>query len=241
MHEQHRERVKTRFLRDGIDGFEPHNVIELLLFYSIPRRDTNEIAHRLIDKFGSIAGVLEADYDELVSVDGMGAHSASLIKLIPQLARRYMSELASAEKSFDTAEKIGNFFVAKYLGQTVETVQMLMLSASYNVIACEELHRGSVNSSQITTRALIERALSSRASMVVIAHNHPGGLAIPSSEDINTTRLLHEALSVIDVRLLEHFVIAEGKFMPIMSRTGALGALNQSLGAEALRRFYGEL
>lgn len=241
MHEQHRERVKTRFLKDGIDGFEPHNVIELLLFYSIPRRDTNEIAHRLINRFGSVSGVLEADYDDLVSVDGVGEHSASLIKLIPQLARRYMTELTSVDKTFDTAKKIGDYFVAKFLGQTVESVQMLMLTASYGVIACEEIHRGSVNSSQITIRSIIERAITSRASMVVLAHNHPGGLAIPSAEDINTTRLIHEALSIIDCRLLEHFVVAEGRFMPIMSRTGALGTLNQSLGDDELRRFYGEV
>ncbi len=241
MHEHHRDRVKNRFLREGLDGFEPHNVIEFLLFYSIPRRDTNEIAHRLIEKYGSVAGVLDADYDDLVKTDGVGAHSASLIKLIPQLTRRYMTELALEDGCFNTAQKIGDFLVAKYLGETMETVYMLMLSSSYKLIGCELLHRGSVNSSQITMRTLIENALSSRASMVVLAHNHPGGLAIPSSDDINTTRLMHEALSLVDVRLLEHFVVAEGKYMPIMSRAGALGRLNQSLGEAELDRFYGEL
>ncbi len=240
MHEQHRERLKTRFLRDGLDGFEPHNVIELLLFYSVPRRDTNPIAHRLIERFGSISGVFEADYDELIKVDGVGDHSASLIKLIPQLARRYMTELSLEDGRLDTAQKIGDFFVSKYMGETSETVYMLLLSSSYSVLGCELIHRGSVNSSFITTRSLIEHALAYKASMVVLAHNHPGGVAIPSSDDIRTTVMMSEALSVIDVRLIEHFIVAGGKYMPMMS--GATGRLAQAFESDTeAKRFYGDL
>lgn len=240
MHEQHRERLKARFLRDGLEGFEPHNVIELLLFYSVPRRDTNPIAHRLIDRFGSVAGVLEADYDELIKVDGVGEHSASLIKLIPMLARRYMSEINFEDGCLDTAQKLGDFFVSKYLGETSETVYALFLSSSYNVLGCELLHRGSVNSSFITSRALIENALSYNASMVVLAHNHPGGVAVPSSDDIRTTVTMSEALSVVDVRLIEHFIIAGNRYMPVLS--GATGRLGQAFKDDAeAKRFYGDL
>lgn len=237
MHEHHRERLRKRFLNEGMDSFESHNVLEMLLFYSIPRRDTNEIAHRLIERFGSLSGVFDADYEELLKVDGIGENSAVLIKMIPQISRRYMTEGALGDKVFDTAEKIGKYFSAKFTGETNETVYMMMLTSSFGLISCDVLHRGSVNSSQITTRKLIEKVLSSKASMVVLAHNHPGGLAIPSAEDICTTRIMHEALSIVDVRLLEHFVVAGEKFSMIMS--SSLGMLNQSVSKDDIEKFYG--
>lgn len=240
MHEHHRERLKARFLRDGIDGFDPHNVLELLLFYSVPRRDTNPIAHRLIERFGSISAVLDADFNELIKVEGVGEHSAALIKLIPQLARRYMTELTFEDGRLDTVQKIGNYFVSKYIGEVSETVYMLMLSSSYNVLGCELLHRGSVNSSFITMRGMIEHALAYNASMVVLAHNHPGGVAVPSSDDIRTTVMMSEALSVVDVRLIEHFIVAGGKYTPMLA--GSSGRLGQAFESdEEARRFYGEL
>lgn len=237
MHEQHRERVKTRFFKEGLENFEDHNVLELLLFYSIPRRDTNEIAHRLVDRFGSLSGVFEADYEELLKVEGIGANSASLIKLIPEISRRYMTDGAVGDGVFDTAEKIGKYFTAKFLGETVETVYMMNLTSSFSLISCEEIYRGSVNSSQITPRMLIEKALNAKASMVILAHNHPGGIAVPSAEDINTSRIMHEALSLVDVRLMEHFVVSKERYGMIMS--GALGTLNQSLGGDVIKKFYG--
>ncbi len=240
MHEHHRERLRGRFLREGIDGFEPHNVLELLLFYAIPRCDTNPIAHRLIDRFGTLAGVFDADIDELCKVEGIGENSASLIKLIPQLSRRYMTELSEEGGRLDTAQKIGDYFVSKYIGETSETVYMLMLSSSYQMLGCELLFRGSVNSSMITTRAIVENALARNASMVVLAHNHPGGVAVPSSDDIRTTVMISEALSIIDVRLIEHFIVAGTKYVPMLS--GATGRLSQSFPDEKeAKRFYGDL
>ncbi len=240
MHEHHRERLKNRFLSEGLEGFEPHNVIELLLFYSVPRRDTNPTAHRLIERFGSVSGVLDADFSELCRVEGVGEHSASLIKLIPQLARRYMTELAFEGGRLDTAQKLGDYFVSKYIGEASETVYMMLLSSSYQCLGCELLHRGSVNSSYITTRTMIEHALNYKASMVVLAHNHPGGVAVPSSDDIRTTALMSEALSVVDVRLIEHFIVAGDKYTPMLS--GARGRLGQAFTDEAEeKRFYGDL
>lgn len=239
MHEHHRERLKARFLRNGIDDFEPHNILELLLFYSVPRRDTNPIAHRLIDRFGSISAVFDADFNELVKVEGVGEHSASLIKLVPQLARRYMTELTSEKSQLDTVQKIGEYFVSKYIGETSETVYMLMLSSSYNVLGCELLHKGSVNSSYITMRAVIEHALAYNASMIVLAHNHPGGVTVPSSDDIRTTVIMSEALSVVDVRLIEHFIVAGGRYTPMMA--GNSGKLGQAFENDAeFKRFYGD-
>lgn len=107
-HEGHRERLKNRFLTSSLDNFEPHNILELLLFYSIPRQDTNEIAHALLDRFGSLKGVFDADFSELIKIKGIKENSATLIKLIPQISRAYMFEEINKEKIFDHIDKVGS-------------------------------------------------------------------------------------------------------------------------------------
>lgn len=238
MHEEHRTRLRERFMNEGLDGFAPHNVLELLLFYSIPRRDTNETAHRLLDKFGSLSAVFEADIDDLTKVDGIGTNSAVLLKLISQTARRYMTEKQSEKKILDTAKLIAEYLVPRFIGETVERVYLLLLNSSYQILGCELVFTGSVNSSHIQTRDLIERALSLKATMAVLAHNHPGGIAVPSGEDIATTKHIYEAFNIVNVRLIEHFVIAEDKYTPIIIKS--LLSLCQFTGDEERRRFYSE-
>lgn len=238
MHEDHRKRVRERFLTEGLDNFAPHNVLEFLLFYSIPRRDTNEIAHRLIEKFGSLGAVFDADIEELKAVEDIGENSAVLLKLIPQLSRRYMVDKLPQDGVFNSVNKVGNYFIAKYIGHTVESVYLMLLDNSYRVLNCDIIFTGSVNSAKITSRMIIERALRYRATIAVLAHNHPGGVAIPSDADISTTRNLYEALSIVDVCLLEHLVIAGDKFSTIMA--GPLSGLNQAIGKDELHRFYTE-
>lgn len=238
MHEEHRKRVRERFLSEGLDSFAPHNVLELMLFYAIPRRDTNEIAHRLLDRFGSLRGVFDADIRSLTEVDGIGENAAVLIKLIPQIARRYMTEKSTERKRYNTARKVAEYFVPLYVGETNEVVYLLLLDASYHIIRLEKLFEGSVNSARITSRAVIEHAINSHASMVALAHNHPDGLAIPSTADVGTTNYLRNILETIDVRLLEHFVIAGERYTPILHSD--LDMLRQCVDEEEIRRFYEE-
>ncbi|MBQ8449141.1 MAG: RadC family protein [Clostridia bacterium] len=216
MHEHHRKRMKERFLREGIENFEPHNVLELLLFYSIPQKDTNEIAHRLIERFGSISAVFDAPYSELIKIDGIKEHSATLIKLVPALSQRYMSEAFSLSGTIlPTMKDVGKYFVAKYIGATNEIVYLLLMDNKYKVIDCVKIFEGSVNSAAITMRKLIEAAISSGAAFAVLAHNHPNGLAIPSGEDINTTREAKRALELIGVSFLGHILVAGNKYTDI--------------------------
>lgn len=239
MHKDHRERLKRRLLSEGLDGFEAYNALELFLFFSIPRRDTNELAHRLLDRFGSFSAVFDAPYEQLLTVGGVGEHTATMIKLIPQLFRYYITDKNSPREIYDTSRKLGEFFIGKFTGETVETIYMVTLDGRYRMINCVCLCRGSVNSSHITPRMLIEQALRDSASMAVIAHNHPGGLPIPSSDDIATTRVMYEALAVVDVCLLEHFVVAGDKYTPIMS--GHMGKLGQKTPNESkYSNFYHE-
>ena len=237
MHEEHRQRVRNRFLKEGISNFEPHNVLEFLLFYSIPRRDTNETAHALIDKFGSLAAVFDANINDLMSVDGIGENSAILLKLIPQLARLYFSEKNNPKKiQFNCVGPIGAYLASLFVGEVNEVVYIMMLDSAYRMICCRRLFEGSISSAHLQYRPLLDDIMAQQASMVVIAHNHPNGLAVPSASDIQTTRHFAEALTIIDVRLLEHFVVSGNKFMPILATQADLV---KSFHSDDVAQFYG--
>ncbi len=217
MHKNHRERLKKRFLTEGLDHFEPHNILELLLFFAIPQKDTNELAHELIRRFGSLSEVFDAPFQDLVEVPGIKEHAATLIKLVPRLARSYMMDKNCRTETLSSVDKIGEYFINKYIGANVETVYLLLLDNKYEVIECILIHEGSVNSAAITTRRLAELALHHRASMAAIAHNHPSGLAIPSSEDIYTTRTIARAFDILEIRLLAHILVAGNQYTDILS------------------------
>ena len=216
MHKDHRKHTKDRFLSEGLDSFEPHNVLELLLFYSIPQKDTNETAHMLINRFGSLSAVFDAPYDDLLTVPGISEHSATLIKLIPAVSRRYAMEKNSKVTKLSSIEDIGKYLVARYLGVTEETVLLLLLDNKFGLIDCVKVHEGSVNSSAITMRKLIETALFKRASMVVLAHNHPSGVALPSSDDLFTTQQVKRAFDLVEIGMLAHIIVAGDTFTNIL-------------------------
>ncbi|NLK38994.1 MAG: RadC family protein [Clostridiales bacterium] len=222
MHEGHRNRLKDRFLREGLDGFESHNVLELLLFYSIPQRDTNELAHLLINKFGSVSDVFDAPLEALMSVPGIKKHSAVLLKLIPEIARYYYSKAGETHEQFDNVDKIGKMLINKYVGVTDETVYLLLFDNKFKLLDCIKVYEGSVNSVHISPRKMIEPAIIKRASMVVLAHNHPGGVPIPSSEDINTTCVLKNAFDLVGITLLEHILVEQNKYVPLLLRSNGL-------------------
>ena len=216
MHKDHRKHTKDRFLSEGLDSFEPHNVLELLLFYSIPQKDTNETAHMLINRLGSLSAVFDAPYDDLLTVPGISEHSATLIKLIPAISRRYAMEKNSKVTKLSSIEDIGKYLVARYLGVTEETVLLLLLDNKFGLIDCVKVHEGSVNSSAITMRKLIETALFKRASMVVLAHNHPSGVALPSSDDLFTTQQVKRAFDLVEIGMLAHIIVAGDTFTNIL-------------------------
>ncbi len=225
LHEGHRERLKGRFLSEGLESFEIHNILELLLFYSIPRKDTNEIAHELLDRFGSLAGVFDASFDELITVDGVKENTATFLKLIPQVAKKYMLSEHNDQELFDTADKIGRFFRDLYIGETKEAVYALFLNNRYEKLGVKKIFTGSVNSSHISTRSIVDEVVRLDASMVVLAHNHPNGRITPSSEDIDTTNTLLSTLRALDICLLEHFLIANNEYVPIMFYTSSTSTL----------------
>lgn len=215
IHKGHRERLKQRFLEEGLDHFTDVQALELLLFYAIPQRDTNPVAHALLKRFGSLSQVLDASFEELKKVPGISDHSATLLTLVTQLARYYQVDCAQRVECLTTLEACGAYLVPYFFGRSSETVFLLCLDAKCKVLCCKEVGQGSVNSASISVRKVVETALAANATTVVLAHNHPSGVALPSEEDILTTRRIAAALSAVEIHLADHVVVADGDYVSI--------------------------
>ena len=212
-HDGHRDRLKERYIREGLDNFEPHQVLELLLFYCIPRKDTNDTAHELLNRFKSVAGVLEAPASELQKVVGIGPAAANFINFVHDLGRYYQVSRAAHPAILNTVTQCGEYLLPFFYNRRNETVYLLCLDAKCKVLCCKEVGEGSVNSAAIPIRRVIEMALAVNASSVVLAHNHPSGLALPSAEDICTTKRVGMALHAVEIQLVDHIVVADDEFV----------------------------
>lgn len=209
LHVRHRQRLKKRMVEQGAGGLEPHVLLELLLTYAIARRDTNEIAHRLLARFGSLRGVFDADLIELCKVEGVGEHTALLLKLVPELTRRYFDEESSSITQLISTEDLRRYILPKFIGARNEMLLIVFLGNKNQVLTGEFLQEGSINTVGVNLRQIVERIMALRATGVVMAHNHPGGFAIPSSEDISVTRMLKSVLDPLGIKLLDHIVVAD--------------------------------
>jgi DNA repair protein RadC len=207
-HEGHRARMKERFRGHGLDNFNDINALELLLFYAAPRRDTNGLAHALLERFGSFSAVMEADERELLTVPGIGENAVTLLRLIPAVSRRYMLDKTPSSEPIDSAAAAGRYFVPLYMYEKEEVVYALLLDARKCPIRCEELSRGTVDAAEIQTRRLAELALGHHASAVILSHNHPSGVALPSEEDGEVTERIRRALDLLGVELADHIIVA---------------------------------
>ena len=216
IHKDHRQRVRERYLKEGLDGFSEVQVLELLLFYVIPRQDTNPIAHRLIDRFGSLHQVLEAPVEELEKVEGIGPNAALLLSLITAVARVYAVNRTEKQKILRTIEDCGEYLKSFFIGRRSEMVYFLCLDAKCKVLGCREIGEGSVNSANVPIRRIVETALGLNATSVVLAHNHPSGIALPSGEDVLTTHRVAAALSTVDIVLVDHIVVADDDYVSMV-------------------------
>lgn len=213
IHDGHRKRMKIRFLREGLDNFNDINVLELLLFFVIPRKDTNSVAHALLRRFGSISTVLDAPIGELRKVPEIGESAATLLSLIPQVAKRYQIDRSRVGVILDTTKKCGDYLLPHFFGARDEMVYLLCMDAKCKVLDCRLLTKGSLNTVGISVRKIVETALACNATSVVLAHNHTSGIALPSREDEVSTRLIQRALDTVDILLADHIVIADEDYV----------------------------
>lgn len=216
IHDGHRERLRKRFKETGLHGFTEIQALELLLFYCIPRQDTNVLAHELLTRFGSFSQVLDTSPQELKKVKGVGDNVALFLKLVPALGQYYSANKAEQTKVLPNVEACGNYLLEKLKDLCNETVYLLCLDAKCKVLNCQIVGEGSVNSAAVPVRRVVEMALASNASAVVLAHNHPSGIALPSNEDILTTRRIAAALDAVEITLADHIVVADGDYVSML-------------------------
>lgn len=220
-HSGHRKRLKEEFLRRGVAGMHDYHVLELVLFHAIPRGDVNPLAHRLIQRFGSLHGVFHATYDQILEVEGAGPAVALLLQLIPAVSARYLEESASFDGQVVSYWQVRDLFLPIFFGQRDEIAALMCLDSKNKLLCVRELGRGVVSAVQIAGRKVLEAALAANASRVVLAHSHPGGVASWSQADLDTTLRLQEVLSAAEIRLADH-VVFTGDDMASMAESGLL-------------------
>lgn len=209
-HSGHRERVKTEFLARGLAGWPDHRALELLLFYAMPRKDTNPLAHELIAQFGSLAGVLDASRDELMKVPGVGENCAVLLKLIPALCARYEEERADLGKIIHSTREAIAHLSPYFYGARNEMSYILCLDGKHKVLGVRKVAEGSIHAADISVRRIVEEAMGLRAAGIYLAHNHVSNLAFPSAADWQTTDTIRAILASMELELIDHIVFVDG-------------------------------
>lgn len=214
VHDGHRARMRERFLQNGLEGYAEHEALEMLLYHCTPRGDTNDLAHRLIREFGSLTQVLEASAEELQKVEGVGKRIAESLCFFAAFCRYYYVKQAQEEGiPLNSVRDSGKYLWPYFMGQQNEVVYLLCLDGKSKVLACKKLGEGSINSAAISVRKIVEVSLAVNASTVILAHNHPSGLAVPSGEDTQTTAVIAKALRTVDVALRDHLVFSRTDFV----------------------------
>ena len=221
IHRGHREKMRQRFLKSGLEGFADHEALELLLFYAIPRQDTNPIAHRLMERYGSLSAVLSAPAEDLKKVEGIGESAAVLLKAAGQIAQKARLSDATAQRPLTDVEAVGAYLLERYAGETHEMLYELCLDQKGKLLACKRLSEGSASSAALDLRKVVENAILTSASAVILAHNHPSGIALPSDDDCAATTRAARALQTIGVTLADHIVVADDDFVS-MAQSGYL-------------------
>ena len=219
IHEGHRARMKKKLLENGERSLADHELLEVLLDYAIPRRDTNELAHRLLKQFGSLRGVLSAPVQELACVSGVGQQAALLMGMVPMLCRRAAQR--EKEQILNSVDACGAYFTELLGSSRREMLWQVCLDGKGKVLSSRCLAEGDVSMAAVSVRQVVEYALRAGAVGVVLAHNHPSGVALPSQEDIATTRLIQDALRTMNIQLVDHIVVADGDYVS-MAASGML-------------------
>lgn len=208
IHEGHRKRIKERFRNEGLSFFNEHEILELLLCYCVPRCDVNETAHLLIDRFGTVGQVIQAPENELLKVEGVGKNITTFLALLNETHRHILVCESKKQRTLKSIADYASYLQKRFEGVHNEVAYLLCMDGKGTVIDCVMISEGSVNSTNISVRRVLDVAISNNAITAVLAHNHPGGLLVPSKEDVITTRYVAKALRMADVMLTDHIIIS---------------------------------
>ena len=214
LHDGHRERLRKKFETDAL--LEDHEILELYLFQSIPRCNTNEIAHRLLQRFGSIRGVLHADISSLEEVEGVGHKTAVQLRVASALVSRYLRSSVNTSGILNDVSELYLYLQSLFAGIAHERVYAVLFNASGRLVGVKQVANGISFLSDVAISSLIHDAVKQNAAALLLAHNHPDGLPFPSEQDRRTTFALRDALRGTGIRLVEHYVIAGDSCHPTL-------------------------
>ncbi|MBR1810519.1 MAG: RadC family protein [Clostridia bacterium] len=207
-HAGHRQRLREYFLNHGMDEMRDYEILELFLFYSIPRQDTRPIARRLLNKFGSLSAVLDANIGEIMTVGGIGRNSACLLKMLPDVARMYMLDKKENKVRLETTDAIRSYLADFFIGKRVECFYILCMDRSCKLLRCTKLGEGEEYNVAVSINKVSLEIAESAASLVVIAHNHPFGMALPSQQDVTLTKNIADLARAMGVSLIDHLIFS---------------------------------
>ena len=230
-HDGHHDRMRERIETNGISSLQSHEILEYLLYAFIPRKNTNDIAHALINKFGSISGVLNADEKALLEVDGMTKNAALFLASLPEIFRAYLKDLDAEKLNLSGRGVIRNYIGSELYGLPYEQIVAVALDSKDRFIACERIAKGNGSSVIVNVREIVSFAMKHNAVAIVIAHNHPSGTINPSQADIDLTVEAYNTLSKIGVTLQDHFIFSGSKFYSFTDsgRLGKIADLNNNI------------
>jgi len=211
-HKGHRDRLKAKYRRAGLEALHDYEAVELMLCYAIPQGDVKPSARALLKAFGSIRGILDADRADLEKVVGIGPHSATLMKLIKDLCARYLWQQAGEKPQITCTSELVNYCKTALGGLKDEQFRVIFLDAQNRIIDEETIQDGIVNQAVVYPRKVLENALKRKASAIILLHNHPSGHIRPSDADIRLTRTIQETARVLDILVHDHIIIGENRF-----------------------------
>ena len=211
-HLGHRDRLKARFERAGITGLQDYEILEIILFYALPRKDVKPLAKELLKRFGSLKGVLDAGREALQDIPGIGRHTAVLFSIVRDLGSLYLRQRAEEHEQISSTKELIDYCLSSMGGLKDEHFAVIYLNARNRIIRVETIQEGIVNQAVVYPRKVLEKALKHKASAIILVHNHPSGHVRPSDADIRLTRVLQDAARVMDIVLHDHLIVGENRF-----------------------------
>lgn len=213
----HRKRLRERFLQSGFEGFLDYEIVELLLTFGTPMKDCKQMGKDAIERFRTLAGVINASSDELMQIDGVGEANSIFIKIMKELNKRLSKENIIKNTLLDSPEMTFNFLKEKIGSEKKEHFVIIFMDTK-NKLIIDDVSVGTLNASLVHPREVFKKAVLNNASHVLIAHNHPSGDPTPSGEDIETTKRLVDAGKILGISVIDHLVVAETDFVSFKNR-----------------------
>jgi DNA repair protein RadC len=233
-HEGHRKRLRERFLKSGLSGFQDYEIVELLLSLGTPRRDCKQAAKEALKKFKNLRGVLEASTEELQEINGIGAHSAFGIKLMHEVAREFLKARMMEKPFYRSSQEVFDYLYHSMRGLKKEVFKVMYLTTQNQIIDTADLSQGTVNSSAVSPREIVEGAIRNNAAALIFVHNHPSGDPGPSTADKSITRELVHAGRIMHIKVLDHIIIGDNRYFSFAGE-GLIEEYDNELLSQKLR------